>query len=262
MSRPVSSSAALPIAYLVLRILIVVNWLMAPVVLALLFVIPNEQWILSAFDLSPSLDAERLVMGLRAIAALGLAAIPLESCRPQTSARDRRDGARGRPVRRRKRAPFAGDRLDVARVAATQHRRRDDCADPFRHRRIRSISMPASRSMAGSPCSSRSCWLACSRKARSCAKTSTGRCEMAIAVKLDDLLHDRRMTLTELADRIGLTLANLSILKTGKARAIRFSTLEAICEALSCQPGDILRFEPKHAQRPRPATAGKRSTSR
>jgi putative transcriptional regulator len=66
---------------------------------------------------------------------------------------------------------------------------------------------------------------------------------MPIAVKLDDVLHERRMTLTELADRIGLTLANLSILKTGKARAIRFSTLEAICEALGCQPGDILRFE-------------------
>ena len=72
---------------------------------------------------------------------------------------------------------------------------------------------------------------------------------MAIAVKLDDLLHDRRMTLTELADRIGMTLANLSILKTGKARAIRFSTLDAICEALSCQPGDILTFEPAHADR-------------
>ena len=67
---------------------------------------------------------------------------------------------------------------------------------------------------------------------------------MAIAVKLDDLLHERRMTLTELADRIGITLANLSILKTGKARAIRFSTLEAICAALSCQPGDLLQFEP------------------
>jgi putative transcriptional regulator len=67
---------------------------------------------------------------------------------------------------------------------------------------------------------------------------------MAIAVKLDDMLHERRMTLTELADRIGITLANLSILKTGKARAIRFSTLDAICTALGCQPGDILRFEP------------------
>jgi len=66
---------------------------------------------------------------------------------------------------------------------------------------------------------------------------------VAIVVKLDDVLHDRRMTLTELADRIGLTLANVSILKTGKARAIRFSTLEAICDALSCQPGDILRHE-------------------
>jgi putative transcriptional regulator len=66
---------------------------------------------------------------------------------------------------------------------------------------------------------------------------------VAIAVKLDDLLQDRHMTLTELADRIGLTLANLSILKTGKARAIRFSTHAAICEALACQPGDLLHFE-------------------
>jgi putative transcriptional regulator len=68
---------------------------------------------------------------------------------------------------------------------------------------------------------------------------------MAIAVKLDDLLHDRRMSLTELAERVDITLANLSILKTGKARAIRFSTLEAICAALSCQPGDILAFVPE-----------------
>jgi putative transcriptional regulator len=66
---------------------------------------------------------------------------------------------------------------------------------------------------------------------------------MPIIVKLDDMLHERRMTLTDLADRVGMTLANLSILKTGKARAIRFSTLDAICKALACQPGDILRFE-------------------
>jgi putative transcriptional regulator len=68
---------------------------------------------------------------------------------------------------------------------------------------------------------------------------------MAIIVKLDDLLHQRRMTLSELAERVGITLANLSILKTGKARAIRFSTLEAICAALGCQPGDLLAFEPE-----------------
>lgn len=67
---------------------------------------------------------------------------------------------------------------------------------------------------------------------------------MAIIVKLDDALHDRRMTLTELADKVGLTLANLSILKTGKARAIRFSTLNGICEALQCQPGELLQFAP------------------
>jgi len=66
---------------------------------------------------------------------------------------------------------------------------------------------------------------------------------MAIVVKLDELLHDRRMSLTELAEKIDITLANLSILKTGKARAIRFSTLEAICAVLGCQPGDLLAFE-------------------
>ena len=68
---------------------------------------------------------------------------------------------------------------------------------------------------------------------------------MAIVVRLDDLLHARRMTLTELAERIDITLANLSILKTGKARAIRFSTLEAICTALDCQPGDLLAHDPE-----------------
>ncbi len=67
---------------------------------------------------------------------------------------------------------------------------------------------------------------------------------MPIIVKLDDVLHARRMTLTELSERIGIALANLSILKTGKARAIRFSTLEAICDALECQPGDLLEFAP------------------
>ena len=65
---------------------------------------------------------------------------------------------------------------------------------------------------------------------------------MAIIVKLDDVLHDRRMTLTELAEHVDITLANLSILKTGKAKAIRFSTLEAICRELDCQPGDLLGF--------------------
>ena len=64
-----------------------------------------------------------------------------------------------------------------------------------------------------------------------------------IVVKLDDLLHARRMTLTELAERVDITLANLSILKTGKAKAIRFSTLEAICRELDCQPGDLLGYQ-------------------
>ena len=77
MSSPTSSSAALPIAYVMLRILVVVNWLGGAAILALLVVMPNEQWIMAAFKLSPSPEAERLVMGLRAVAALGLATIPL-----------------------------------------------------------------------------------------------------------------------------------------------------------------------------------------
>ena len=67
---------------------------------------------------------------------------------------------------------------------------------------------------------------------------------MPIRVKLDRLLVDRRMSLTELSDRVGVTVANLSILKTGKARAVRFSTLDALCRALDCQPGELIAFEP------------------
>ena len=78
---------------------------------------------------------------------------------------------------------------------------------------------------------------------------------MVIAVTLDDVLPDRRMTLSELAERIDITLANLSILKTGKARAIRFSTLSAICAALDCQPGDILAFVPGEDEREEPNKA-------
>ena len=77
MSTPVSSSTALPVAHVALRILIVLNWLGGAAILALLLVMPNERWIMSAFQLSPSPEAARLVMGLRAIAVLGLAAIPV-----------------------------------------------------------------------------------------------------------------------------------------------------------------------------------------
>jgi putative transcriptional regulator len=67
---------------------------------------------------------------------------------------------------------------------------------------------------------------------------------MPIRVRLDRLLVQRRMSLTELADRVGVTIANLSILKTGKARAIRFSTLASLCRELECQPGDLVVWEP------------------
>lgn len=67
---------------------------------------------------------------------------------------------------------------------------------------------------------------------------------MTIIVNLDVMMAKRKMSLNELSEKVGLTLANLSILKTGKAKAVRFSTLEAICEALDCQPGDILEYNP------------------
>jgi putative transcriptional regulator len=81
---------------------------------------------------------------------------------------------------------------------------------------------------------------------------------MPIRIKLDHLLLDRRLTLTDLADRIGITIANLSVLKTNKARAIRFSTLEALCRELECQPGDLLewtRDEATETSRPEKTTA-------
>lgn len=70
---------------------------------------------------------------------------------------------------------------------------------------------------------------------------------MAIRVTLDRMLLERRMSLTELCERVGITLANLSILKTGKAKAVRFSTLSALCRELNCQPGDLLIYEPGEA---------------
>ena len=72
---------------------------------------------------------------------------------------------------------------------------------------------------------------------------------MAIRVKLDHLLLDRRLTLTDLAERIGITMANLSVLKTNKDRAIRFSTLEALCRELDCQPGDLFEWTPDEVTR-------------
>ena len=77
MSKPVSSSAALPIAYAVLRILIIVNWVSGAAILALLLVLPNREWIMSSLDLSPSPEAERVVMGLRAVGVIGVALVPL-----------------------------------------------------------------------------------------------------------------------------------------------------------------------------------------
>ena len=79
---------------------------------------------------------------------------------------------------------------------------------------------------------------------------------MRLIVTLDDVLYARRMTLTELSARVGITLPNLSILKTGKARGIRFATLEAICAALDCEPGDLLKLDRDAKPEPTAETAG------
>ena len=79
---------------------------------------------------------------------------------------------------------------------------------------------------------------------------------MPIIVRLDRVMVEQKITLTELAERVGITMANLSILKTGKARAIRFSTLEAICRELGCRPGDILEYVPEPAEPPSNPRAG------
>jgi len=75
----------------------------------------------------------------------------------------------------------------------------------------------------------------------------------AITIRLDALLSERNMTLTELSDRVGVTIVNLSVLKNGRARAIRFSTLAGLCRALDCQPGDLLRY---HADQPAARSSG------
>jgi len=75
------------------------------------------------------------------------------------------------------------------------------------------------------------------------ASNKTNQTNMAIIINIDVMLAKRKMSVTELAESVGITMANISVLKNGKARAIRFSTLEAICKALECQPGDILEFK-------------------
>lgn len=72
---------------------------------------------------------------------------------------------------------------------------------------------------------------------------------MAIVINVDVMLAKRKMSVTELSEKVGITMANLSILKNGKAKAVRLSTLEAICKALDCQPGDILEYQPDEADR-------------
>jgi putative transcriptional regulator len=74
---------------------------------------------------------------------------------------------------------------------------------------------------------------------------------MAIRIRLDRILLDRGITLTELADRVGITLVNLSVFKTNRARAVRFSTLDALCKALNCQPGDLIEYAPDEAKQRR-----------
>jgi hypothetical protein len=138
MSRSTSPSAALPVAHVVLRILMVVNWLVAPLVLALLFVVPNREWIMSALHLSPSLEADRVVMGLRSVAALGLAAIPLNHFGLKQLLAIVETVRKGDPF-------VAANASRLQAIAWTLF--------ALQLLSIPSISMPASQSTAGSPCS-------------------------------------------------------------------------------------------------------------
>ena len=167
MSRPASSSAALPIAYVALRILIVVNWLFGAAILALLVVMPTEQWIMSALDLSPSPEADRLITGLARDRGRSASA-PSRSITPSSNgcSRSLRSVRAGDPFVAANAARLQAIAWALLVLQAAQLRSSAQSPRPFRRRRIRSISMPAFRSTAGSPYSSRSCWPACSRKAR------------------------------------------------------------------------------------------------
>jgi putative transcriptional regulator len=216
MSR--NQSAALPIAFVTLRILIVLNWVFAAFVLALLvFSVVNEPFAIRALGASGFAGPRWVIMAMRGIMVLGLAAIVVNY--------------------------GVLKRLVPARAAVPEHRDRTDRQrdrQPWK-------PVPRGRRLFGRRLAVGDSHLrprARLRRRDADARRPRGDGLMAIVVKLDELLHDRRMTLTELADRIDITLANLSILKTGKARAIRFSTLEAICEVLTCQPGDLLEFQP------------------
>ncbi len=164
MSTQTSSSAALPVAYVVLRILIVINWLMGAAILALLVVMPNQQWIMAAFKISPSPDAERLITGLRAVAVLGLVGIPLNYA-----------------VLKKLLAIVLTVRAGDPFVAANAHRLQA-IAWALLALQLLSIVIGAIGNAVSSPAHpvhldagfSISGWLACSRQARSCATTSKG----------------------------------------------------------------------------------------
>jgi DNA-binding Xre family transcriptional regulator len=201
-------SAALPVAYVVLRIVIVLNWLYGAAILGLLaFTFVNEPWFMKAIDVPAGTEAEPIMTGLRAVATLGVIAVPLNHLVLTRLVRIIETVSRGDPF-----------------VAANAYRLQA-IAWALLALQLLSMIIGGIAKAISSP--------------EFPLHLDAG---FSILVTLDDVLHDRRMTLSELAERVDITLANLSILKTGKARAVRFSSLNAICDALSCQPGDILRF--------------------
>ena len=171
-------SAALPITHVVLRILVVLNWLTAPRFLCCSSLAPTRPWIMSALDLSPGAEAERVDPGpAHRSPAIGLVTIPINFLILKRLLAIVETVRAGHAFVAANALAPADDRLGAARAAGPQHRHRRHRADDFEPGDARSISMPASRSTAGSPCCSRSCWPACSPKARSCAKSSKGRCD-------------------------------------------------------------------------------------
>ena len=242
MPRP--SSTALTIAHVVLRILIVLNWIYGAIDAG----DPHRAWSrpssgsMTALGIPASAETRPLVMGMRAIAALGLVSRPAQSM----------------SVLRRLLAIVDTVRAGDPFVAANAYRLQAIAWVLLAQQLLSLVIALIGKAVStpGPPAAPRRRLLAWRlarrdpdlrprprvRRRHADARRPRRDGVMAIVVKLDELLHERRMTLTELAERIDITLANLSILKTGKARAIRFSTLEAICQVLRLPAGRPARI--------------------
>ncbi len=239
-----SAAAALPLTRHVIRLLILMNLLWGIAILSLLVATLTAPGpVLSALGVHPATGNDQRILGMRMIMVLGVASVPL------IHAALTRLGAMVETVQLGD--PFVHENaVRLARIAwvraspgvAAPGRgrgcRRGLVADSAAPDRVERFTHPLARRPAALRAGA-------GVRAGYChARRARGGGLMAIIVKLEEILYARRITLTELSERIGITLPNLSVLKTGKARAVRFTTLDAICRALECQPGELLQYQP------------------